>query len=78
MGVKIDPANLMDIKEEFDRQNDVRILGIILTAVFIITAALRYSEGQKVNPWNPLSSIGLVAFVCLFVWMIFKIGQKPK
>ena len=78
MGVKIDPANLMDIKEEFDRQNDVRILGLILTAIFIVTAALRYSEGRRSIVGIPLSTIGIVAFVGLFVWMILKVGQKPK
>lgn len=46
IGVKIDTADLEGMKREFDRQNDLRILGIVLTAVGFGTAALLHLEGK--------------------------------
>ncbi|HEY4484992.1 MAG TPA: AarF/ABC1/UbiB kinase family protein [Nitrospiria bacterium] len=77
IGVKLDTEDLQGIKEEFDRQNDVRILGVVLTAVFFASFALLYLEGRRTLLGLPLSHIGLALFAGLFVWFLWKLRQGP-
>jgi ubiquinone biosynthesis protein len=78
IGIKLDPEDLQGIKREFDRQNDLRLLGIVLTAVFIATFSLLYLEGKRTLLGLPLSSIGLALFAVLFVWFLIRLNQGPR
>lgn len=76
--VKLDAAELLGLKTEFDRQNDLRILGIALSAVLLTTAGLLYSEGANAVFGIRLSRIGVFASAILFLWFIKKIKGAPK
>ncbi len=78
LSVKFDTSELSEFKREFDRQNDVRILGVITAAVFVATAALFYAEGQRTVAGFSLSSIGLAATGILFFWLIIKLRKRPE
>ena len=77
IGIKLDTEDLQGIKREFDRQNDLRILGVVLTAVFFATFGLLYLEGQKTLLGFSLSRLGITLFAVLFVWFLFKLKQGP-
>ncbi len=77
VGIKLDTEDLQGIKKEFDRQNDLRILGVVVTAVFFATFGLFYLEGKKTLFGFPLSQLGLTLFVFLLVWFLLKLGQGP-
>jgi len=77
LGVKIDASDLTGLKEEFDRQNDVRILGIVTITVLIVTVFLRVSEGQRTLLGLSLSNLASVLSVILIVWLAFKIKKRP-
>lgn len=78
IGVKIDTADLEGVKREFDRQNDLRILGIVLTAVAFGTAALLHLEGKTTFFGFSLSSLGIIVFVVLLVWFAMRLRQGPE
>lgn len=77
IGIKLDTEDLQGIKREFDRQNDLRILGIVLTAVFFATFGLLYLEGKKTLFGFSLGSLGLALSVILFVWFLFRLRKGP-
>ncbi len=78
IGIKLDTEDLQGIKREFDRQNDVRILGIVLTAVFLATFGLLYLEGKTAFLGISLSSIGISLFLGLSLWFLFRLRQAPR
>lgn len=77
IGIKLDTEDLQGIKREFDRQNDLRILGIVLTAVFFATFGLMYQEGKKTLFGFSLSNIGLALFAGLFILFLMKLRRGP-
>ncbi len=77
IGVKLDTEDLQGIKKEFDRQNDLRILGIVVTAVFFATFGLFYLEGRKTLLGISISNFGLILFFLLFGWFLVKLRQGP-
>ncbi|MFI5305241.1 MAG: ABC1 kinase family protein [Nitrospiria bacterium] len=78
IGIKLDTDDLYGIKKEFDRQNDLRILGIVVTAVFFATFGLFYLEGRRTLLGFSLSNLGLTLFVFLLGWFLYKIRQGPR
>lgn len=76
--VKIDATELLGIKTEFDRQNDVRVLGTATIALFVISAAFSYLEGVKSIGGIKFSSIVLSISVFLLFWLGARIIKKPK
>lgn len=78
ISMKIDTSELRGIKREFDRQNDVRILGMVLTVVILAVVAMLYLEGTRTIAGFRLSSIGIVISTILFLWLIAKLLYKPK
>lgn len=78
VGVRINAEDLYGLKEEFDRQNDVRILGVVLTAVLIVTGILFYVEGVQSVFGVSLSSLGLTVTIFLLFWFIKKARETPK
>jgi ubiquinone biosynthesis protein len=77
IGVKIDAEEIQEMKREFDRQNDLRILGIVLTAVVLSTLGLLYLEGKN-SLWGiPLSSLGLAVSAILFILFLTRLRKGP-
>jgi ubiquinone biosynthesis protein len=77
IGVKMDTEDLQGIKREFDRQNDLRLLGLVLTAVFLATFGLLYLEGITAFLGIPFSRLGMALFAVLSVWFLYKLRQGP-
>ncbi len=71
MTVKIDAAQLLDIRRELDRQTDTRMLGTLMATVLVGTLLLFYFEHTGFV-WRPFSSAGFALFVVLFVWFLIK------
>lgn len=78
ISVKVDASELLGLKREFDRQNDVRILGMIATAVLLATAALLHFEGTNAVAGIRLSRVGIFASIALILWLITKLKRAPK
>lgn len=78
LAVKIDATELLGIKTEFDRQNDLRILGAITLVVFSISSIFAYFEGRKSIAGAPISSIGLIISAFLLFWLIARVIKKPR
>lgn len=78
ISMKIDAAELLEFKKEFDRQNDVRILGVVITAILVITGGLLYMEGVRTIGGFSLSKIGIVISTALILWFVAKIRNRPK
>ena len=78
IGIKLDAGDLQGIKREFDRQNDLRILGVVLTAVVFGTLGLLYVEGRTVLWGIPLSRLGIGVSLVLLVWFVVRLSQGPR
>lgn len=78
LGVKIDATELLGIKTEFDRQNDLRILGTATIILFFISSIFAYFEGRKSIGGVPLSTIGLIISAFLLFWLVARVIKKPK
>lgn len=78
LSIKVDTLELLEMKKEFDRQNDIRILGTFLVAVLIVTGLLLHLEGITTIAGTRLSTFGMVASVILFAWLFLKFRKKPK
>ncbi len=78
ISVKFDAGELLEFKKEFDRQNDLRILGMVLVAILLVTGGFLYLEGARTIFGLRLSTAGTVASATLFVWFIIKLGKGPK
>lgn len=78
VSVKIDAGELLGIKAEFDRQNDLRILGAATIALFFISLAFAYLEGKRSIAGVSLSSIGLVISIVLLFLLVTRLIRKPK
>ncbi len=78
MGVKIDATELLGIKTEFDRQNDLRILSTATFILFFSSAVFAYIEGSKSIGGISISKIGLSISAFLLFWLVMRIIKKPK
>lgn len=77
IGVKLDAGDLHGIKQEFDRQNDLRILGLVLTAISVATLGLLYLEGNRTFLGLSLSHLSAVICGILFIWFLTRLRQAP-
>jgi len=78
IGIKIDTGDLKEIEREFDRQNDLRILGIVLTAAFFGMVGLLYLEGRRTFFGFSLSALVVPLFVVLLGWFFIRLRQGPS
>lgn len=78
ISMKIDTSELLGLKREFDRQNDVRILGMVLTVVILAMVAMLYLEGTRTIAGFRLSDGAIAVSAILFLWLIVKLIRKPK
>jgi ubiquinone biosynthesis protein len=77
IGVKLDAGDLAGMKKEFDRQNDLRMLGMVLTAVVFAALALLHFEGTTTVFGIPLSRVGLAVAGALLIWFVRRLRQGP-
>lgn len=78
IGVKIDLQELHDLKAEFDRQNDVRVLALLAVALLLGSAiVLRVDERAGAIGW-PLGAIGFAAAAALVAWLFVLIARRPR
>ncbi|NKE72664.1 ABC1 kinase family protein [Candidatus Manganitrophus noduliformans] len=78
IGVKIDTQEIQGMKREFDRQNDLRILGMVLTAVVLATFGLLHLEGKDSLGGIPFSTLGMVVSAALFIWFLTRLRKGPE
>lgn len=78
VSIKFDATELLEFKKEFDRQNDLRMLGMVLVAILLVTGGFLYLEGARTIFGLRLSAIGVIVSAVLFVWFIAKLSKKPK
>lgn len=78
ISMKFDAAELLGFKKEFDRQNDLRILGMVLVAVLLVTGGFLYLEGARTIFGLRLSTMSVIVSVVLFIWFIAKLSKRPK
>lgn len=78
IGVKIDTQEIQGMKREFDRQNDLRILGMVLTAAVLATFGLLHLEGKESLGGIPFSSLGIVVSAVLFIWFVMRLRKGPE
>ncbi len=77
IGIKLDAGDLHGIKQEFDRQNDLRILGLVLTAISVGTLGLFYLEGKRALFGLSLSHLSAAIWGILFIWFLSRLRQAP-
>jgi len=77
VGVKLNLQELRDLKEEFDRQNDVRVLALLAAALLIASAAVLRLD-QRVNVLGfSVGEIGLAVALVVVVWLFVLIRRRP-
>lgn len=77
IGVKINTNELRDITRELDRQNDARILAIVITAMVIGSAASLRLEEQTILGFS-LGKAGFLLAGFLLVWFLFLVRKKKN
>lgn len=77
IGVRIDLKELHDLKSEFDRQNDVRILAVLAVAL-LVASAIVLRVDSALSAWRvPLGQAGFAASLVLVVWLFVLIRKRP-
>jgi len=69
--VKIDSAQMLDMRRELDRRTDARTVGMLTVVVLAGSLLLFWFERAGGVP-KPMSSAGFMLFVILFVWFLIK------
>ncbi|MFH1046678.1 MAG: AarF/UbiB family protein [Patescibacteria group bacterium] len=75
--VRLNLQELRDLKEEFDRQNDVRVLAILAVAVLLASAAVLRLDDQAMAYGIPLGRIGFAVSLVIVVWLFMLIRKRP-
>ena len=78
LGVKIDLQELHDLKAEFDRQNDVRVLSLLVIAAMIASAIVLRLDDTTAFLRPSLGMLGFAVSSVLAVWLFVLIARKPK
>lgn len=75
--IKFDSSEFLEFKREFDRQNDLRVLGAATIAFFFASSIFLYLDGIKSIGGLPVSTITTILFSVLLIWFIAKVRKKP-
>ncbi len=78
LGVKIDLQELHDLKAEFDRQNDVRVLSLLAVALLVGSAIVLRLDQRAIALGIPLGTVGFAAASVLVVWLFFLVRKRPR
>jgi ubiquinone biosynthesis protein len=77
VGVKLNLQELRDLKEEFDRQNDVRVLALLAAALLIASAAVLRLDIKAAALGLSLGQIGFVVAIVVVLWLFVLIRKRP-
>jgi ubiquinone biosynthesis protein len=77
VGVKLNLQELRDLKEEFDRQNDVRVLSFLVASLLIASAAVMRVDQKALAVGISMGEIGLGVALIVTVWLFVLIRRKP-
>lgn len=78
IGVKLNFDELRDLKEEFDRENDVRVIAIVAAALFVGAAVLLQIRADHVLWGFPIGHLALLSSLALFLWTAFLVMRRPR
>ncbi|MEY4744618.1 MAG: hypothetical protein RL272_563, partial [Candidatus Parcubacteria bacterium] len=78
LGVKIDLQELHDLKAEFDRQNDVRVLSLLAVTMLVGSAIVLRLDQRAAALGIPLGAAGFAAASVLTVWLFVLIRKRPR
>jgi ubiquinone biosynthesis protein len=78
VGVKIDLQELRDLKNEFDRQNDVRVLAVLAAAMLLASAAAIRLDQAAVDWGVSIGRVGFGISVILVLWVFHLVGKTPR
>ena len=73
--VRIDSAQLLDMRRELDLRTDTRMVGMLMVIVLAGTLLLFYFEHTG-GVSKSMSSAGFILFIILFVWFLIKRRQR--
>lgn len=77
VGVRIDLDELHDLKSEFDRQNDVRVLAV-LTAALLLGSAFVMRLDERIELFGlSLGQIGFTVAIVVVLWLFVLIRKRP-
>lgn len=77
VGVRIDLDELHDLKTEFDRQNDVRVLALLAAALLLGSAfVMRLDERLELFGLS-LGQVGFAIAIVVVVWLFVLIRRRP-
>jgi ubiquinone biosynthesis protein len=77
IGVKIDLQELHDLKAEFDRQNDVRVLAVLAAALLVGSALAMRLDQRALAGGLTLAQVGFAAAIVITVWLFVLIRRRP-
>lgn len=78
MGVRLDFQELHDLKAEFDRQNDARILAFLAIALFLGSAIVMRLDVKMTALGLPLGQLGFAAAAVVIVWLLLVTRRRPR
>jgi len=78
IGVKVNLDEIQDLKKEFDRQNDVRVLALVVVALFLGSAVVLRMEQSQFLGGVSLGKIGMLATGMLMVWLLVLVRRGAK
>lgn len=76
ISVKIDSSELREFTQEFDRQNDVRVLALLVVALFIGSAIILRLEESGGAVGILFGRLGMAVTAALFVWLVVLIKKR--
>jgi len=77
VGVKLNLQELRDLKEEFDRQNDVRVLALLAAALLIASAAVLRLDQKAGALGFSVGEVGLAVALVVVVWLFVLVRRRP-
>ncbi|MBU0625850.1 hypothetical protein KKF05_05985 [Patescibacteria group bacterium] len=77
IGVKLNLQELRDLKKEFDRQNDVRVLALLAVALLISSAVVLRLDIKASAFGISLGSLGFMVASVVVLWLFFLIKRRP-
>ncbi len=77
IGVKLNLKELRDLKAEFDRQNDVRVLALLAAALLLASGAVLRLDVHAAAFGISLGKMGFVASIIIVLWLFWLIRKKP-
>lgn len=76
VSVKIDTSELRELTQEFDRQNDVRVLALLVVALFVGSAIILRLEESGGSFAILLGRLGMAITAAMFLWLVVLIKRK--